>query len=130
MEQSMGLVFKISVTISLLLVAMSSSFAQVNSIEKDNLKGNVKKLTTIFYVEDLEDGTGFNEHYTEHIWYNIKGNDSLKVLKQKRDDFKPRKTIYLYNSKDNIDSVIVSDVDENTTSIYSYQYDSLNRVVK
>jgi YD repeat-containing protein len=128
MEQLMGL--KSRLIIVLILFSAKASFSQASSLDKGNLKGKVKKITTVFYAEDLENGTGFNKHSIEEKWYNVKGNDSLVLLKLKMKDFKPKKSTYLYYSSGILELINHLNVKGNTVSIEKFEYDSLNRVIK
>jgi hypothetical protein len=128
MEQLTGLRYKILV-ITVVLFVCQMSFAQDNNFGK-NLKGKVKKMTSIFYFEDLENGTGFNKDAERVVWYDEKGNDSLMLFKSKHDDFKPRKTSYFYSIEDQLDSIVEFDVNGNKKTIFIYEYDALNRMIK
>lgn len=116
--------------IIVMLFCNQLSFSQTNILAKEGLKGDVKKLTSIYYTEDLENGTGFNKDAEQEIWFNIKGNDSLKVYKSSYADFKPRKTYYFYNINDKLDSIVKFDVEGARTTVFTYEYDSLNRMIK
>jgi hypothetical protein len=104
--------------------------AQQNSFEKANLKGSVKKVTTIFYAEDLENGTGFNRNAEKEVWYDVNGKDSLMFFRSEQEDFKSRKTSYLYDELGKLDSVVEFDINKDTTTVYSYEYNTLNQLVK
>ncbi|MDG1477186.1 MAG: hypothetical protein P8Q14_08575, partial [Vicingaceae bacterium] len=116
--------------ITVMLFCGQLSFSQTDILAKEGLKGNVKKLTSIYYTEDLENGTGFNKDAEQEIWFNIKGSDSLKVYKSSCRDFKPRNTYYFYDVDDQLDSIVEFDVNGNRAKVITYEYDSLSRMIK
>ena len=121
---------KLLLMIILLQIISTSSYSQQNSLEKANLKESVKKVTTIFYAEDLENGTGFNRNAEKEVWYDVNGKDSLMIFRSEHEDFKSRKTSYLYDDLGKLDSVVEFDVNGNKKIIFTYEYDSLSRMVK